>query len=86
MPTPFPRARAFAFLESRRSSCAGSIGRLSGYQMGVQVHRTRIERIEADLLVFYPLAGSALAYGVRRALIPLANSENGTVQGAVATW
>ena len=23
---------------------------------------------------------------MRRALIPLANSENGTVQGAVATW
>src|SRR6266498_2068877 len=26
------------------------------------------------------------AFGVRRVLIPLANSENGTVQGAVATW
>src|SRR6266508_3778127 len=26
------------------------------------------------------------AFGVRRDLIPLANSENGTVQGAVATW
>src|SRR5262245_47446463 len=26
------------------------------------------------------------AFGVRRALILLANSENGTVQGAVATW
>src|SRR6266511_911271 len=57
--------------------------------MEVRINRTlmtRIERIDADLLGFYPLAGSALAYGVRRALIPLANSKNGTVQGAVATW
>src|SRR6266511_6094487 len=57
--------------------------------MDVRVHRTlmtRIERIDAGLFGFYPLAGSALAYGVRRVLISLANSENGTVQGAVATW
>jgi len=26
------------------------------------------------------------AFGVRYRAIPLANSENGTVQGAVATW
>ncbi len=45
--------------------------------MDVRVHRTlmtRIERIDAGLFGFYPLAGSALAYGVRRVLIPLANS------------
>src|SRR5262245_23950970 len=57
--------------------------------MDVRVHRTpmtRIERIDANLLGFYTLVGSALACGVRRVLIPLANSENGTVQGAVATW
>jgi hypothetical protein len=35
---------------------------------------TLIERIDADLLGIYPLAGSALASGVRRALILLANS------------
>jgi hypothetical protein len=28
----------------------------------------------------------AIAFGVRVLGIPLANSENGTVQGAVATW
>src|SRR5215475_8930159 len=32
---------------------------------------TRIERIDADLIDFYPLAGSAPAYGVRRALAAL---------------
>src|SRR6266508_5889813 len=45
--------------------------------MDVRVHRTRltrIERIDADLFRFYQLAGSALAYGVRRVLILLANS------------
>jgi hypothetical protein len=45
--------------------------------MEVRVHKTlmtRIERIGADLLGFYPLAGSALACGVRRGLILLANS------------
>ena len=36
---------------------------------------TRIEPIDADLFGFYPLAGSALAYGVRRVLILLANSH-----------
>ena len=42
-----------------------------------RVNRTRmrqIERIDAELFGFYSLAGSALAYGVRRALILLANS------------
>ena len=42
--------------------------------MDVRVDRTRmtrIERIDADLFGFYPLAGSALAYGVRRALAAL---------------
>ena len=46
--------------------------------MDVRAHRTRmtrIGRIDTDLFRFYPLAGSALAYGARRALILLANSE-----------
>src|SRR5262245_48521159 len=40
------------------------------------IHRTQmrlVERIDADLFGFYPLAGSALAYGVRRGMIPLTN-------------
>ena len=32
---------------------------------------TRIERIDADRFGFYPPAGSALAYGVRRVLAAL---------------
>jgi hypothetical protein len=42
--------------------------------MDVQVHRTlmtRIERIDAYLFGFCKLAGSALAYGVRRVLAAL---------------
>jgi len=45
--------------------------------MDVRIHRTwmrRIARIDADLLGIYPLAGSALSYGARRALILLTNS------------
>src|SRR5215475_8696149 len=44
--------------------------------MDARVDRTLmtwIERIDGDLFGFYPLAGSAPAYGVRRVLIPLAN-------------
>jgi hypothetical protein len=32
---------------------------------------TRIDRIDADLFGFYPLAENALAYGVRRAFAAL---------------
>src|SRR5262245_57465877 len=42
--------------------------------MDVRIHRTlmtRIERIDADLFEFYPLAGSAIACGVRRVLAAL---------------
>ena len=42
--------------------------------MDALAHRmrmTRIERFDADLFGFYPLARSALAYGVRRVLAAL---------------
>jgi len=46
------------------SKCVYGVGRFvsSDYHMDVRVHRTlmtRIERIDADLFGFYPLAGIA---------------------------
>jgi hypothetical protein len=57
--------------------------------MDVRVHRTpmtRIERIDANLIGFYPFAGSALACGVQRGLILLANSFSAGGARDISQW
>src|SRR5262245_17598420 len=58
-------------------------------RMDVQIHRTRmrrIERIDADLLGIYPFVGSALAYGAPRALILLADSYSAGGAAEISRW